>query len=483
MSTREMFIVAVTGCPTGIAHTFMAEAALKKAAAQAGATIRVETNGAAGVENALTQDEIDHADMVIIASDKFVEMARFNGKPMIRASVGHGVKKANELIARALAGQEEVYRHELTDAASPADGGSEKSAVDKESFGRLLYKSLMSGVSNMLPFVVAGGVLIAVSFFWGIYSFDPTNEQYNPLAASLFKLGKLSFSLMVPIFTAFIAYSISNRPGFVAGFVGGLIAAEVGAGFLGGIIAGFFAGYFMKFLLDSTRGFPRSLEGFKSIFLMPLVGVLVVGSCMLFAGESIATINKGMMAWVAGLEHANPLLLGIVIGCMSAFDLGGPVNKAAYVTGTMLLAEQGNALFMAGVMTASMVPPLAIAFATVMFRKYFEKDEQAAGLVNVILSATFIAEGAIPFAAKDPLRVIPILMLGSSIGAALTHWFNVAVPAPHGGLIILPLVTHGALWVFSILCGGLVGGLIYGWYRKVTWQKAAAATPTAPAAA
>lgn len=473
MSTREKFFVAVTGCPTGIAHTFMAEAALKKAAEKAGAGIRVETNGAVGIENALTAEEIARAEMVILASDKAVEMARFDGKPLIRASVGHGVKKATELVARAMAGEEDVYRHE-----QPATPDHEKSATEKaerQGAGRSVYISLMNGVSNMLPFVVAGGVLIAISFFWGIYSFDPTSAQYNPIAASLFKLGKLSFSLMVPVFTAFIAYSISNRPGFVAGFVGGLLATNIGAGFLGGIIAGFFAGYFMKWMLHITRSFPRSLEGFKSIFLMPLIGVLVVGVFMLSAGSTIAALNKGMMVWLAGLEHANPLLLGIVIGCMSAFDLGGPVNKAAYVTGTMLLAEQGNALFMAGVMTASMVPPLVIAFATVMFRKYFEKEEQAAGLVNFILSATFIAEGAIPFAAKDPLRVIPILMLSASIGATLTFFFKVAVPAPHGGLIILPLVTHGLLWVIAILSGGLTGGIIYGLYRKAKFNKSALA--------
>lgn len=471
MSTREKFFVAVTGCPTGIAHTFMAEAALKKAAEKAGAGIRVETNGAVGIENALTAEEIARADMVILASDKAVEMARFDGKPLIRASVGHGVKKATELVARAMAAEEDVYRHE-----QPATPDHEKPAAEKaerQGAGRSVYISLMNGVSNMLPFVVAGGVLIAISFFWGIYSFDPTSAQYNPIAASLFKLGKLSFSLMVPVFTAFIAYSISNRPGFVAGFVGGLLATDIGAGFLGGIIAGFFAGYFMKWMLHITRSFPRSLEGFKSIFLMPLIGVLVVGVFMLSAGSTIAALNKGMMVWLAGLEHANPLLLGIVIGCMSAFDLGGPVNKAAYVTGTMLLAEQGNALFMAGVMTASMVPPLVIAFATVMFRKYFEKEEQAAGLVNFILSATFIAEGAIPFAAKDPLRVIPILMLSASIGATLTFFFKVAVPAPHGGLIILPLVTHGLLWLIAILSGGLTGGIIYGLYRKAKFNKSA----------
>ncbi|QLK60981.1 PTS fructose transporter subunit IIC [Enterobacteriaceae bacterium Kacie_13] len=473
MSTEGKFFVAVTGCPTGIAHTFMAEAALKKAAEKAGARIRVETNGAVGIENALTEDEIAQADMVILACDKAVEMARFHGKPVIRASVGHGVKKANELVARAIEGHEDIYNH--LQGETPETDKSVADKAERESIGRALYISLMNGVSNMLPFVVAGGVLIAVSFFWGIYSFDPTNAQYNPIAANLFKLGKLSFSLMVPVFTAFIAYSISNRPGFVAGFVGGLLAMDIGAGFLGGIIAGFFAGYFMKWMLHVTRSFPRSLEGFKSIFLMPLIGVLVVGFFMLSAGSTIAALNKGMMVWLAGLEHANPLILGIVIGCMSAFDLGGPVNKAAYVTGTMLLAEQGNALFMAGVMTASMVPPLVIAIATVLFRKYFEKEEQAAGLVNLILSATFIAEGAIPFAAKDPLRVIPILMLSASIGATLTFVFKVAVPAPHGGLIILPLVTHGVLWVVSILSGGLTGGIIYGLYRRAKFYKSALA--------
>ena len=459
-------ILAVTGCPTGIAHTFMAEEALKKAAAELGVDIKVETNGAVGVENELTEQEIKDAFGIIVASDKDVRTYRFAGKQVIEVPVSDGIKKPKELIERLLAGEGTVKKADAgskATTATPVKGSNGNAG--SESVGRQIYKHLMSGVSNMLPFVVAGGVLIAVSFLWGIFSADPTNEQYNVIAATLMKIGGLSFSVMVPIFAAFIAYSISNKPGMVAGFVGGLLANETGAGFLGGIIAGFFAGYLVLFLIKLLSGLPRQFEGLKSIFILPILGVLITGLLMIFLGKPVAAINLGMMNFLKDMQSSNPIVLGIIIGCMCAFDFGGPVNKAAYVTGTMLLG-QGNYFFMAGVSAACITPPLVIALATTIFRNKFTEDERAAGLVNYVLGATHITEGAIPFAAERPLINIPILMLGSSISAVLSFMFKVQVPAPHGGFLILPVVTHGLAWVIAIFTGSLVGAIVYGFSKK-----------------
>lgn len=456
-------IIAVTGCPTGIAHTFMAEEALKKAAKELGVEIKVETNGAAGVENAITAKDIEEADGVIIAADKDVNADRFNGKRVIETSVTEGIQKPAELIKRVLEGNVPVRKGVVKSSESSEE-------VQKESIGRQIYKHLMSGVSNMLPFVVAGGVLIAVSFLWGIYSYDPTSPQYNAFAAMLKSIGGQAFAVMVPIFTAFIAQSIAGRPGMVAGFVGGLIASSTGAGFIGGILAGFLAGYLMLWLKNALSGLPRQFEGLKSIFIMPIIGVLVIGIVMTLLGKPVAAINTGMMNWLSGLQKANPVLLGIVVGAMSAFDFGGPVNKAAYVTGTMLLG-QGNYYFMAGVSAACITPPLVIALATTFFKKAFTEDERAAGLVNYVLGATHITEGAIPFAAKDPLRVIPILMVASSISSVITYVLKIQVPAPHGGFLILPLVSSPLLWVLAILIGSSVGAVLYGTYRMRALKK------------
>jgi len=453
-------IIAVTGCPTGIAHTFMAEESLKKAAKEMGVEIKVETNGAIGVENELTEKDIREADGVIITSDKDARADRFIGKPIIETSVQDGIHKPKELIQIILDGKANIKKSQN----KRNEGYENKDVLGKESIGRGIYKHLMNGVSHMLPFVVAGGVLIAISFLWGIFSADPTSDQYNEIASMIKGIGGIAFSMIVPIFTAYIAQSIAGRPGMVAGFVGGIMADATGAGFLGGIIAGFFAGYLMLALIKMLKGLPRQFEGLKSIFVLPILGILATGILMTVLGEPVAYINGSIMNWLTSLESASPIMLGLVIGCMSAFDFGGPVNKAAYLTGTMLLAE-GNYFFMAGVSAACITPPLVIALATTLFKKQFNEEDRAAGLVNYILGFTHITEGAIPFAAKDPLRVIPILMAGSSVSAILTYLMKVQVPAPHGGFLILPLVDKGFIWVGCILIGSLVGAVLYGLYK------------------
>ena len=449
-------LLGVTGCPTGIAHTYMAEEALKEAAKKLGAEMKVETNGAVGVENALTAEDIAECDGIIVACDKNVDMKRFNGKKVIEVSVSEGINKAEELVQAMLDGKAPVY------------GGSEAKAEVKEetvetgntSVAHQIYKHLMNGVSHMLPFVVAGGVLTAISFLWGIYSFDPTSDQYNVIAATIKTVGGTSMGLMVPIFAAFIAQSIGDRPGMIAGFVGGTIASTTGSGFIGGIIAGFFAGYLCKFVVGALKGLPRQFEGLKSIFFIPIITVAIVGIVMQVTAGPVAAINNGMMNFLAGLQNSNPVILGLAVGCMSAFDMGGPVNKAAYVTGTTLLAS-GNYYFMAGVSAACITPPLIIAIAATISKKKFSKADRAAAYVNYILGCTHITEGAIPFAAKDPVRVLPILMVGSSISAIATYIMKVQVPAPHGGFLILPLVHPAITWVLCILAGSIVGAILY----------------------
>ena len=380
-------LLGVTGCPTGIAHTYMAEEALKEAAKKLGAEMKVETNGAVGVENALTAEDIAECDGIIVACDKNVDMKRFNGKKVIEVSVSEGINKAEELVQAMLDGKAPVY------------GGSEAKAEVKEetvetgntSVAHQIYKHLMNGVSHMLPFVVAGGVLTAISFLWGIYSFDPTSDQYNVIAATIKTVGGTSMGLMVPIFAAFIAQSIGDRPGMIAGFVGGTIASTTGSGFIGGIIAGFFAGYLCKFVVGALKGLPRQFEGLKSIFFIPIITVAIVGIVMQVTAGPVAAINNGMMNFLAGLQNSNPVILGLAVGCMSAFDMGGPVNKAAYVTGTTLLAS-GNYYFMAGVSAACITPPLIIAIATTISKKKFSKADRAAAYVNYILGCTHITE-------------------------------------------------------------------------------------------
>lgn len=465
-------LIAATGCPTGIAHTYMAQEALEQAAKKKGITIKVETHGQIGVENELTTEEIAGADAVIIASDKDVNAERFAGKRVIDVSVGRGIKEADKLIQDALDGKGKV----MGGTTKSVNGSTENSGADQSdrgssaSIGRQTYKHLMNGVSHMLPFVVSGGVLVAISFLFGIYSADPTSDQYSQIAATLKDVGGTAMGLMVPVLSAYIAESIAKRPGLVAGFVGGMIALSGGTGFLGGIVSGFLAGFVVLLLSKILKGMPHSLEGLKAIFILPVLGVLITGVGMVLLSQPMEAINNGMMDFLAGFQDSNPIVLGLIVGCMCAFDMGGPVNKAAYVTGTALLA-QGNTAFMAGVSAACIAPPLITSVAVLLFPKYFDKDERNSGLVNIILGSTHITEGAIPFAAKDPLRVLPIMMIGSSVAAILTYMFGVQVPAPHGGFLVLPVVTGGLQWVLSILVGSLIGGVLLGMVRKLAYQK------------
>ncbi|MER3115274.1 PTS fructose transporter subunit IIC [Bacillus altitudinis] len=459
-------IVAATGCPTGIAHTFMAAEALKIAAEQLGVDIKVETHGQVGIENALTDQDILEADGVIVAADKDVNTDRFHGKPLIEVPVAKGIRTPNELIQGIINGEAPV--HQVKGRASGTETTSAPSSAQQKSANKwihTIYKHLMNGVSHMLPFVVGGGVLIALSFLFGIYSADPQHETYHPFAAYLKNIGGLGFSLMVPILAAFIADSIAKRPGMVVGFIGGLLANDGGAGFLGGIIAGFAAGYIIVLLQFLLQKLPASLDGLKSIFIYPVIGIFLIGAVMTPLLVPITGLNNSLMDFLSSVQSTNPLLLGLIVGAMCGFDMGGPFNKAAYVTGTALLA-QGDLYFMAGVSAACITPPLIIAIATTIFRKHFTPQERNAGMINYILGATHITEGAIPFAAKNPVVVLPIIMFGSAISAILTYLFGVQVPAPHGGFLVLPVVTGAFQWVLSILIGSLVGAILYGLYRK-----------------
>jgi PTS system fructose-specific IIC component len=462
-------LIAATGCPTGIAHTYMAKEALEEAARKKGITIKVETHGQVGVENELTAEEIREADAVIIAADKDVHPERFAGKRIINVSVTKGIKEPEQLIADALSGKGKI-----------ADGVTSDNQVDRleneevsgEGLGRFIYKNLMNGVSHMLPFVVAGGVLIAISFLFGIYSYDPKSDQYNAFAAQLKDIGGLAMGLMVPILSAYIAEGVAKRPGLVVGFVGGLVASNSGTGFLGGIVSGFLAGAVVLGLMRLLKVLPKQLDGLKAIFLYPVLGVFITGSLMYLLAGPMQAVNEGMMSFLSGFENSNPLILGLIVGAMCAFDMGGPVNKAAYVTGTALLA-QGNTTFMAGVSAACIAPPLATGVAVMVFRKYYDTSDRNAGLVNIILGSTHITEGAIPFAAKNPLWNLPSFMIGSAVAAILTYSFNVQVPAPHGGFLVLPVVTHGLLWVISILIGSAIGGILLGLVQKRSVEKMA----------
>ncbi|MDT2527820.1 fructose-specific PTS transporter subunit EIIC [Lactococcus petauri] len=457
-------IIAATGCPTGIAHTFRAQEALEAAAKKAGVSIKVETHGQIGVENELTNEDIRHAEAVIIAADKDVHAERFAGKRVIEVSVSAGIKEADHLIKDALAG-----KGKIKDGTATSENTS--TAPDVSKIGHSIYKNLMNGVSHMLPFVVAGGVLIAISFaVWGIHSAEPDHATYNATAAMIKDIGGQAMGMMVPILSAFIAESIAKRPALVAGLIGGIVANAGGAGFLGGILSGFLAGYLILFLQKLLRKMPKSLDGLKAVFILPVLGVAIVGIAMYLLAAPMEAINQAMMNFLAGFENSNPIVLGLIVGSMCAFDMGGPVNKAAYVTGTALLA-QGNYSFMAGVSAACIAPPLITSVATLVFRKYYNTEERNAGIVNLILGSTHITEGAIPFAAKNPLIILPIFMVGSSIASILTYLFGVKVPAPHGGFLVLPVVTGAFQWVLSILIGSAVGGILLGLYQKRRWEK------------
>lgn len=496
-------IIAATGCPTGIAHTFMAKEALEKAAAERGLTIKVETHGQVGVENELTKSEIAGAKAVVVAADKDVQAERFAGKPMVSVGVSKAlsVEAAGKLIDRGLAAK--------GDDTVAAAADVEDEVEEKESIGHIIYKHLMNGVSHMLVFVVAGGVLTAVSFLWGITSFDSTAADYNSFAAMLKIIGGIAMNLMVPVLSAYIAESIGKRPALVPGFVAGMIAIQglpvnadthmidaggtgVGFGFLGGIVGGFLAGYVILLLEKVFAGLPKNLDGLKAIFLYPLFSTAIVGLVMLGISGPMAAINTAMMDFLKGLSASGAVVLGLAIGCMCAFDMGGPVNKAAYVTGTAMLTEALAAgvgtdtynfgtNFMAAVSAACIVPPLITTFAVIVGKKYFSQEDHDAGVVNLILGCTHITEGAIPFMTKNIWPVMPIMMLGSSIASILTIMFNVHDPAPHGGFLVLPVVENGPLWVLAILIGAVVGGILFVAFKKYDFEKNQKAAPAAPA--
>lgn len=496
-------IIAATGCPTGIAHTFMAKEALEKAAAERGLTIKVETHGQVGVENELTKSEIAGAKAVVVAADKDVQAERFAGKPMVSVGVSKAlsVEAAGKLIDRALAAK--------GDDTVVAAADVEDEVEEKESIGHIIYKHLMNGVSHMLVFVVAGGVLTAVSFLWGITSFDSTAADYNSFAAMLKIIGGIAMNLMVPVLSAYIAESIGKRPALVPGFVAGMIAIQglpvnadthmidaggtgVGFGFLGGIVGGFLAGYVILLLEKVFAKLPKNLDGLKAIFLYPLFSTAIVGLVMLGISGPMAAINTAMMDFLKGLSASGAVVLGLAIGCMCAFDMGGPVNKAAYVTGTAMLTEALAAgvgtdtynfgtNFMAAVSAACIVPPLITTFAVIVGKKYFSQEDHDAGVVNLILGCTHITEGAIPFMTKNIWPVMPIMMLGSSIASILTIMFNVHDPAPHGGFLVLPVVENGPLWVLAILIGAVVGGILFVAFKKYDFEKNQKAAPAAPA--
>ena len=496
-------IIAATGCPTGIAHTFMAKEALEKAAAERGLTIKVETHGQVGVENELTKSEIAGAKAVVVAADKDVQAERFAGKPMVSVGVSKAlsVEAAGKLIDRALAAK--------GDDTVTAAADVEDEVEEKESIGHIIYKHLMNGVSHMLVFVVAGGVLTAVSFLWGITSFDSTAADYNSFAAMLKIIGGIAMNLMVPVLSAYIAESIGKRPALVPGFVAGMIAIQglpvnadthmidaggtgVGFGFLGGIVGGFLAGYVILLLEKVFAKLPKNLDGLKAIFLYPLFSTAIVGLVMLGISGPMAAINTAMMDFLKGLSASGAVVLGLAIGCMCAFDMGGPVNKAAYVTGTAMLTEALAAgvgtdtynfgtNFMAAVSAACIVPPLITTFAVIVGKKYFSQEDHDAGVVNLILGCTHITEGAIPFMTKNIWPVMPIMMLGSSIASILTIMFNVHDPAPHGGFLVLPVVENGPLWVLAILIGAVVGGILFVAFKKYDFEKNQKAAPAAPA--
>jgi PTS system fructose-specific IIC component len=456
VSDKQNAVVAVTGCPTGIAHTYMAADSLKAKAAEMGVTIKVETNGSGGAKNVLTKEEIDHAVAVIIAADINVEMERFKGKHVISAAVAEGIRHPQELIEKALKQDAPVYQGNT--------GESTKQEEQRNGF----YKHLMNGVSNMLPFVVGGGILIAISFMFGYNSSKPGDPSYNPIAAALMTIGGgNAFGLIVPVLAGFIALSIADRPGFAPGMVGGMMAASSGAGFLGGMIAGFLAGYIVLLLKRFFAGLPRSLEGIKSILIYPLLGIAITGFIMQFAiDKPVMLLNKEITHALSGLGTGNAVLLGIILGAMMSFDMGGPINKAAYVFGTGLLAS-GVYQPMAAIMAAGMVPPLGIAIATTLFKKKFSKEDQDAGKACYVMGLSFITEGAIPFAAADPLRVIPSVMIGSAIAGAMSMAFGIGLRAPHGGIFVVPLVQHGVLqYAISILVGSLVAAFILGFLKK-----------------
>ncbi|HEL1912292.1 TPA: PTS sugar transporter subunit IIA [Streptococcus suis] len=481
------FIVAVTACTTGIAHTYMAEEALKKQAAEMGVDIKVETNGASGVGNKLTAEDIKNAAGVIIAADKAVDMPRFNGKPLVSRPVAAGIKQPEELINLILEGKASAY--------TASEGVATVESSEKLSLGKAFYKHLMSGVSQMLPFVIGGGILIALAFLFDGALGVPQDSlgslgSYHEIAAMFMKIGGAAFGFMLPLLAGYIAYSIAEKPGLVVGFVAGAIAssglafgkipyaaggeetlalAGVSSGFLGALVGGFLAGGVVLVLRNALRNLPKSLQGLNAILLLPLLGTAITGFLMFFVNIPMAAINTGMNNFLAGLEGSSAILLGLVLGGMMAVDMGGPVNKAAYVFGTGTLAAtvaDGGSVAMAAVMAGGMVPPLAVFVATLLFKDKFTQEERNSGLTNIVMGLSFITEGAIPFGAADPARAIPSFIAGSALAGALVGLSGIQLMAPHGGIFVIALTSNPLLYIAYVLIGAVVSGVLYGALRK-----------------
>lgn len=473
-------ILAVTACPTGIAHTYMAAEALEKAGEKLGYPLKAETNGSGGAKNILTKKEIEECDGIIIAADKNVEMARFDGKPVIKTSVSNGINKPEELIKKIVDGKASIYHAE----------GDELEATDddeKEGFGHKVYKHLMNGVSHMLPFVVGGGVLIALGFLIdtiaGNADVGGTFGFTSPIASAVFWIGKAAFALMLPILAGFIAQSIADRPGLLPGIVGGVFAANgytfqafmenkdlVGdgsavSGFLGALLAGFVAGLLVNLLKKAFSWMPKSMDGIKPVFIYPLLGTLLMGIFMCLINPVVGVINTGVSNFLSSLGETSKLLLSVVLAAMMAIDMGGPFNKAAYVFGTAAIAD-GNTWIMAAVMIGGMVPPIAIALSTTFNKKKWTKEELKSGPVNYLMGLCFITEGAIPYAASDPLRVIPSCMVGSAVAGALTSLFNVTCPAPHGGIFTFIVCDHPFLYIVALAVGSVAGAFMLSILKK-----------------
>ena len=463
-------ILAVTACPTGIAHTYMAAEALEKAGEEMGIPLKAETNGSGGAKNVLTKEEIAAADGIIIAADKSVEMGRFDGKKLISVKVSDGIKKPKELIERVMSDSAPVYHH--TGAKS-----SEKD-TDTENFGRKIYKHLMNGVSNMLPFVVAGGIFIALAFLIDTLMGAPQDANFgtnSPVAAFFKTIGGYAFNFMIPVLSAFIAKSIADRPGFLVGLVGGLLATtgstftavggDVPSGFLGALFAGFVGGYLMLGVEKLLSKLPKSLEGIKPVLIFPLVGIGLIAVIMCAVNPIMGMLNTGLTNLLNSMGSTSKVLLGVVLGAMMSTDMGGPFNKAAYVFGTAAITS-GNYDIMAAVMVGGMVPPLAIALATTFFKKKFTAQERKSGPVNYILGLSFITEGAIPYAASDPLRVIPACMIGAGLAGGLSMLFKCTLMAPHGGIFVFAGVGNWPYYLLALAAGSVVSMLLLGLFKK-----------------
>ena len=484
-SSDKPLIVAVTACTTGIAHTYMAEEALIKKGEEMGVTVRVETNGASGVGNRLTAEEIAKAEGVIIAADKAVETARFDGKKLISKPVAAGIRQTEELIQTILDGKADVFHAENAAEASASQ--------EKLSLGGAFYKHLMSGVSQMLPFVIGGGILIALAFLIDQVLGVPQDQlsslgSYHVLAAQFKTIGGVAFGFMLPVLAGYIGFSIAEKPGFVAGFIAGSIAssgsafgniaygaakgelpAAVSSGFLGALVGGFLAGGIVLLLRKALAGLPRSLDGIRSILLLPLLGVGLTGFLMFLINIPMAAINTGLNNFLSSLSGSSAVLLGLLVGGMMAVDMGGPVNKAAYVFATGTLAESvasGGSIVMAAVMAAGMVPPLAVFVATVLFKDKFTQEERDSGLTNIVMGLSFITEGAIPFGAADPARAIPSFIAGSALTGALVGLAGLKLMAPHGGIFVIALTSNPLLYILFVLIGAVVSGILFGLLRK-----------------